>query len=58
MASGYCELARATVTLVRIFTVDACAPFILPEIAPRLATILDYNFDILVGPRCAGLEVA
>jgi ubiquitin conjugation factor E4 B len=58
MASGYCELARATVALLRIFTADARAPFMLPEIAPRLAAMLDYNLDALVGPRCAGLKVA
>jgi ubiquitin conjugation factor E4 B len=30
----------------------------LPEIAPRLAAMLDCNLDALVGPRCADLKVA
>jgi ubiquitin conjugation factor E4 B len=58
MASGYCKLAHASVPLLRIFIADARAPFMLPEIAPRLAAMLDYDLDALVGPRRAGPEIA
>jgi ubiquitin conjugation factor E4 B len=58
MASGYCELARETVGLLRIFTADARTGFVLPEIVGKLAAMLCYNLDALVGPRCADLKVA
>jgi len=56
-ASGYITLGRSTVELLRIFTAETKAPFMMPEIVDRLAAMLDYNLQALVGPRCQDLKV-
>lgn len=56
-ASGYCQLAKSTVGLLRMFTAETKAPFMLPEIVDRLAAMMDLNLEALVGPRCAELKV-
>ena len=56
-ASGYTTLGRSTVDLLKIFTAETKAPFMEPEIVDRLAAMLDYNLDALVGPRCSDLKV-
>lgn len=39
------------------FTAETSASFMTPEIVDRLAAMLDYNLDLLVGPRCQELKV-
>ncbi|KAL5501546.1 UFD2 [Sanghuangporus vaninii] len=56
-ASGYTTLGRSTVDMLKIFTAETKAPFMVPEIVDRLAAMLDYNLDALVGPRCSNLKV-
>ncbi|PPQ91665.1 hypothetical protein CVT25_012878 [Psilocybe cyanescens] len=56
-ASGYTTLGRSTVELLKIFTAETKAPFMMPEIVDRLAAMLDYNLQALVGPRCQDLIV-
>ncbi|KAF8158117.1 ubiquitin elongating factor core-domain-containing protein [Crassisporium funariophilum] len=56
-ASGYTTLGRSTVELLKIFTAETKAPFMMPEIVDRLAAMLDYNLQALVGPRCQDLKV-
>ena len=56
-ASGYTTLGRSTVDLLKIFTAETKAPFMMPEIVNRLAAMLDYNLDALAGPRCQDLIV-
>ena len=56
-ASGYTTLGRSTVELLRIFTAETKAPFMMPEIVDRLAAMLDYNLQALVGPKCQDLKV-
>jgi ubiquitin conjugation factor E4 B len=56
-ASGYTTLGRSTVELLRDFTAETKAPFMMPEIVNRLAAMLDYNLDALVGPKCSELKV-
>ncbi|KAF9046597.1 ubiquitin elongating factor core-domain-containing protein [Panaeolus papilionaceus] len=56
-ASGYTTLGRSTVELLKIFTAETKAPFMMPEIVDRLAAMLDYNLEALVGPRCQDLKV-
>ncbi|KAK0221612.1 ubiquitin elongating factor core-domain-containing protein [Armillaria fumosa] len=56
-ASGYISLSRATVELLKVFTAETKAPFMMPEIVDRLAAMLDYNLDALVGPKCSELRV-
>jgi ubiquitin conjugation factor E4 B len=57
MASGYCDLSRSTVELLQTFTAETREPFMLPEIVDKLAAMLDYNLDALVGPKCSELKV-
>ncbi|KAJ7672776.1 ubiquitin elongating factor core-domain-containing protein [Mycena rosella] len=56
-ASGYIGLGRSTVELLKIFTAETKAPFMMPEIVDRLAAMLDYNLHALVGPKYRDLEV-
>lgn len=56
-ASGYITLGRSTVELLKVFTAETKAPFMMPEIVDRLAAMLDYNLEALVGPKCNELKV-
>lgn len=56
-ASGYITLGRSTVELLKIFTAETKAPFMMPEIVDRLAAMLDYNLQALVGPKYQELKV-
>ena len=56
-ASNYTILGNSTVGLLKDFTAETKAPFMLPEIIDRLAAMLDYNLDALVGPKCKELKV-
>ncbi|OBZ71580.1 Ubiquitin conjugation factor E4 [Grifola frondosa] len=57
-ASGYVQLGNSTVNLLKVFTGETKAPFMVPEIVDRLAAMLDYNLEALVGPRCQELKVS
>lgn len=39
------------------FTGETKAAFMVPEIVDRLAAMLDYNLEMLVGPKCSELKV-
>jgi len=56
-ATSYVSLGNSTVALLKVFTGETKAPFMAPEIRDRLAAMLDYNLDALVGPRCQDLRV-
>ncbi|KIK52087.1 hypothetical protein GYMLUDRAFT_50156 [Collybiopsis luxurians FD-317 M1] len=56
-ASSYTTLGRSTVELLKLFTAETKKPFMMPEIVDKLAAMLDYNLDALVGPRCQNLKV-
>ena len=56
-ASGYTTLGRSTVELLKIFTAETKAPFMMPEIVDRLAAMLDYNLQAMVGPKYQELKV-
>ncbi|KAH9936359.1 ubiquitin elongating factor core-domain-containing protein [Fomitopsis serialis] len=55
--SGYVQLGRSTVEMLKAFTGEVKEPFMVPEIVDRLAAMLDYNLDALAGPRCQNLVV-
>lgn len=55
--STYTQLGSSTVALLKMFTAETKEPFMVPEIVDRLAAMLDYNLDALVGPRCRELKV-
>ncbi|EIW81074.1 hypothetical protein CONPUDRAFT_55967 [Coniophora puteana RWD-64-598 SS2] len=56
-ASGYTTLGKSTVELLRVFTASTKTPFMMPEIVDKLAAMLDYNLEALVGPKCSNLKV-
>ncbi|KAI0712081.1 ubiquitin elongating factor core-domain-containing protein [Earliella scabrosa] len=56
-AGSYVQLGNSTVDLLKIFTGETREPFMVPEIVDKLAAMLDYNLDALVGPRCQELKV-
>ncbi len=43
--------------ILKIFTAETKELFMMPKIIDRLAAMLDYNLDALVGPRCNDLRV-
>ncbi|KAH6907999.1 ubiquitin conjugation factor E4 [Coprinopsis sp. MPI-PUGE-AT-0042] len=49
-ASSYTTLGRSTVELLKVFTAEAKAPFMMPEIVHKLAAMLDYNLEALSWP--------
>lgn len=51
------QLGNETVALLNLFTSTIPLSFIQPEIVDRLAGMLDYNLECLVGPRCNSLRV-
>ena len=55
--SSYVALGNSTIFVLKLFTASTKAPFMVPEIVNRLAAMLDYNLDALVGPRCQELKV-
>ncbi|KAK9476479.1 ubiquitin elongating factor core-domain-containing protein [Lipomyces japonicus] len=56
-ATSYMSLANETVSMLKLFTKAVPAAFVTSEIVDRLAAMLDYNLDALVGPKCTGLKV-
>ncbi|GAB7361463.1 hypothetical protein MBLNU230_g1519t1 [Neophaeotheca triangularis] len=56
-AKSYMGLARESMETLILFTEALADAFTMPEIVTRLADMLDYNLDIMVGPRSSNLKV-
>ncbi len=56
-ASSYMMLANETIHMMKIFTETLSEAFTMPEIVQRLADMLDYNLNTLVGERSRDLKV-
>lgn len=56
-AKSYMQLTNETVAMLILFTEALSDSFTKPEVVVRLAHMLDYNLDILVGPKRANLKV-
>lgn len=56
-ATLYMSLGNETVTMLKLFTSAIPNAFVMPEIVNRLAGMLDYNLEALVGPKCKSLKV-
>ena len=56
-AKSYMGLATETVSMLKLFTEALATSFTMPEIVQRLADMLDYNLDVLVGPKQSNLKV-
>ncbi|KAI1923414.1 Ubiquitin conjugation factor E4 [Ophidiomyces ophidiicola] len=56
-AKSYMQLTNETVTMLKLFTEALADSFTMPEIVQRLADMLNYNLDAMVGPKSANLRV-
>ncbi|KAL8770278.1 MAG: hypothetical protein Q9209_003914 [Squamulea sp. 1 TL-2023] len=56
-AKSYMQLTNETVAMLKLFTEALADAFTMPEIVQRLADMLDYNLDVLVGPKNVELKV-
>lgn len=56
-AKSYMQLTNETVSMLKLFTEALSDSFTKPEIVQRLAHMLDYNLEALVGPRRDNLKV-
>ncbi|KMK54478.1 ubiquitin fusion degradation protein UfdB [Aspergillus fumigatus Z5] len=56
-AKSYMQLTNETVAMLKLFTEALADSFTMPEIVQRLADMLDYNLDAMVGPKSSSLRV-
>ncbi|KAH6674589.1 ubiquitin elongating factor core-domain-containing protein [Halenospora varia] len=56
-AESYMQLTNETVSMMKLFTKNLSASFTMPEIVDRVAAMLDYTLDTLVGPKSTDLKV-
>ena len=56
-AKSYMQLTNETVAMLKLFTEALAESFTMPEIVQRLADMLDYNLDVMVGPKSSNLIV-
>jgi ubiquitin conjugation factor E4 B len=56
-AKGYMQLTNETVAMLKLFTEALGDSFTKKEVVVRLAHMLDYNLEALVGPKKANLKV-
>ena len=56
-AKNYMQLTNETVAMLKLFTEALATSFTMPEIVQRLADMLDYNLDAMVGPKSSNLKV-
>ncbi|KAH8428718.1 ubiquitin-ubiquitin ligase UFD2 [Aspergillus melleus] len=56
-AKSYMQLTNETVSMLKLFTDALAESFTMPEIVQRLADMLDYNLDAMVGPKSSSLRV-
>lgn len=54
---SYMQLVNETIAMMKLFTKELKDAFTMPEIVGRLANMLDYNLDSLVGPQRGNLKV-
>ena len=56
-AKSYMQLTRETMEMLKLFSESLADSFTMPEIVTRLADMLDYNLDTMVGPKRSNLRV-
>ncbi|KAH7084790.1 ubiquitin elongating factor core-domain-containing protein [Paraphoma chrysanthemicola] len=56
-AKSYMQLTNETVAMLKLFTEALADSFTKKEVVVRLAHMLDYNLEALVGPKKANLKV-
>jgi ubiquitin conjugation factor E4 B len=56
-AASYMQLTNETVSMMKLFTESLSGSFTMPEIVDRVAAMVDYTLDTIVGPKSANLKV-
>ncbi|KAK3314615.1 ubiquitin elongating factor core-domain-containing protein [Apodospora peruviana] len=56
-ATSFMQLVNETVAMMKLFTETLGEAFTMPEIVQRLAGMLNYNLEILTGPKSRTLKV-
>lgn len=56
-AKSNMQLTNETVSMLKLFTEVLAPAFTMPEIVQRLADMLDYNLEHMVGPKQSNLKV-
>ena len=56
-AKSYMQLTNETVSMLKLFTDALADAFTMPEVVQRLADMMDYNLEALVGPKQSNLRV-
>lgn len=51
------QLGTEFLRLLIDFTAETADAFMTPEVVDRLAAMLDYNLDLMAGPKCQNLKV-
>lgn len=51
------QLTNETVAMMKLFTKTLSGSFTMPEIVDRVAAMVDYTLDTLVGPKSTNLKV-
>lgn len=57
-AKSYMGLTKETMEMLILFSESLAEAFTMPEIVTRLADMLDYNLDTMVGPKSSNLKVS
>ena len=56
-ATSYMQLANESLEMMKLFTRTLVSAFTMPEIVNRLASMMNYNLETLVGPRADQLRI-
>lgn len=56
-AKSYMQLTNETIEMLKLFTETLPESFTVPELVDRLASMLNYNLDVMVGPKANQLKV-
>lgn len=56
-AQSYMQLTNETISMMRLFTSTLSNSFTMAEIVDRVAAMVDYTLDTLVGPKSTNLKV-
>lgn len=56
-AQSYMQLTNETLSMMKLFTSTLSKSFTVPEIVDRVAAMLNYNLDIIAGPKSSALKV-
>jgi ubiquitin conjugation factor E4 B len=56
-AESYMQLTNETISMMKLFTKTLSSSFTMPEIVDRVAAMVDYTLETIVGPKSTNLVV-